>query len=123
MFDIEKPTATFLKMETSKDYREVTRLRIPNKFVNKNLPENPLKNYKYFNVTDQNLISVEMQAAFQGIYKKQDLLATSSDDLLNFLKSDTDIRTARELMKKKTHASYGREEELEFTLFFQMKGS
>ena len=120
LFDNEKPTATFLKMETSKGYSEVTRLRIPNKFFNKNLPEHPLTDYKYFNVTDQNLIQVEMQAAFQSIYKKQDLLATSSDDLLNFLTSDEDIRPVSELMKKTTHAHMANSME---GRFYKMKGS
>ena len=100
LFDDEKPTATFLKMKTSKGKSEVTRLRIPNKFFNKNIPEHPLTNIKYFNVTDQNLIRVEMQMAFQSIYKKQDLLATSSDGIVNFLNSDEDIRPANEQMKK-----------------------
>ena len=101
MFDDEKPTSTFLKMETSKGYSEVTRLRIPNKFFNKNLPEHSLTKIKYFSVTDQNLIRLEMQAAFQSIYKKQDMVATSSNDLLNFLNSDIYIRPARELLKKR----------------------
>ena len=43
-------------------------------------------NIKYFIVTDQSLIRLEMQAAFQSIYNKQDMLATSSNDLLNFHK-------------------------------------
>ena len=42
MFDEEKPTSTFLKMETSKVYSEVTHLRIPNKFFHKTLPEHSL---------------------------------------------------------------------------------
>ena len=104
----------------------MTRLRISNKFFNKNLPEHPLTDYKYFNVTDQNLIQVEMQAAFQSIYKKQDLLATSSDDLLNFLNSDEDIRLANELMKKQLTPHMANsmeglltEEELENALFIK----
>ena len=32
------------------------------------------------------------------MYKKQDILATSTDDLLNFLNSDEDIRPASEHM-------------------------
>ena len=113
-------------METSEGYREVTHLRIPNKFFNKNRPLclHPQTNIKYFNVTDQNLIRVEMQVAFQCIYKI-DLLATSSDDLLNFLNSDNDIRPARELMKQRLTPHMANsmeglltEDELEYALFF-----
>ena len=71
-----------------------------------------------------------MQAAFQSIYKKQDMLATSSNDLLNFLNSDNDIRPTRELLKKRLTPHMANsmeglltEEELEFALFFKMKGS
>ena len=49
------------------------------------------------------------------------MLATSSDDLLNFLNSDNDIRPARELMKKRLTPHMANsmeglltEEELEF---------
>ena len=130
MFDDEKPTSIFLKTETSKGYSEVTRLRIPNKFFNDKLPEHPLTNIKYFIVTDQSLIRLEMQAAFQSIYNKQDMLATSSNDLLNFLNSDNDIRPTRELMQKRLTPHMANsmeglltEEELEHALFFKMKGS
>ena len=58
------------------------------------------------------------------------MLATSSDDLLNFLNSDNDIRPARELLKKRLTPHMANsmeglltEEELEFALFFKMKGS
>ena len=58
------------------------------------------------------------------------MLATSSNDLLNFLNSDNDIRPTRELMKKRLtpHMASSMEgllteEELEFALFFKMKGS
>ena len=71
-----------------------------------------------------------MQAAFQSIYNKQDMLATSSNDLLNFLNSDNDIRPTRELMQKRLTPHMANsmeglltEEELEFALFFKMKGS
>ena len=107
MFEDEKPTSTFLKMETSKGYSEVTRLRIPNKFFNDKLPEHPLTNIKYFIVTDQSLIRLEMQAAFQSIYNNQDMLATSSNDLLNFLNSDNDIRPRRRVHAKKTNPTHG----------------
>ena len=64
------------KMDTSKGYSKVTRLRLPNNFFNKNLLEHPLTNFKYTSVTNQYLIRCEMQAAFQCIYNKRDLLAT-----------------------------------------------
>ena len=105
----------------------VTHVIIPNEFFNKNLPEHPLSNIKYNRVTDQYLIRCEMQAAFQCIYNQQDLLATSSDDLLNFLNSDGDIRPAHELMKRHLTPHMANsmeglltEEELEHALFHIM---
>ena len=60
------------------------------------------------------------------LYKKQNLLATSSDDLLNFLNSDEDIRLANELMKKQLTPHMANsmeglltEEELENALFIK----
>ena len=66
LFDEEKPTARFLKLEKAQGYSEVTRLRIPNKYFNPNLPEHNARNYKYLTVTNQERIRLEMKVAFQA---------------------------------------------------------
>ena len=82
----EKPTAAFLKMESSKGYSEITRLRKPNQFFNENLPESA-GNPKYWILTEQALIRSEMRRAFQQIYFKQDGLKTSNEEIIGFMLS------------------------------------
>ena len=60
VLDNEKPSAAFLKMESSKGYSEVTRLKKPNLFYNPNIPESKV-NFKYFTIIDQKEIRSEMQ--------------------------------------------------------------
>ena len=108
LFEDEKPTAKFLKLEKAQGYSEVTRLRIPNKYFNPNLPEHNLTNYKYTTVTNQERIRLEMKIAFQQIYRKQADLRTSENDIYSFLRSDGDKKPELELEKRKLSSDKSR---------------
>ena len=100
LIEDERPSAAFLKMETNRGYAEVTRLRIPNKFYNKNIDESA-NNVKYYVVTEQAAIRKEMANAFQEIYNKQDNLNSSEDGIKEFLDSDGDWAPYQELLNRK----------------------
>ena len=125
----EKPSATFLKMESSKGYSEITRLRRPNKFFNENLPESD-KNIKYTTMTDQKLIREEMKDAFQKIYNKQEGLKSSDEDLTEFMASGFENEPLIELNRRKITPTMSdsmegllTDSELKLCLFEKMKGS
>ena len=84
MLDDEKPTANFLKMESSKaGYSEIEKIKVKNPGFNEELPEDATDK-KYFEITDSTLIRTEMHTTFKEIYKKTSTTHPSAlEDYLN----------------------------------------
>ena len=101
LLDDERPTKTFLNLESSKaGYSEITRLRIKNPHFNPNVQENAT-NKPFYEITDTTLIRTELHTTFQDIYKLQPNIDTSPNSLTNFLCSDNDTKPLQELNKRK----------------------
>ena len=101
LLDDERPTKTFLNIESSKGgYSEITRLRIKNPNYDPNKIENAT-NKQFFEMTDNKQIRTELHTAFQDIYKLQTNLDTSPNALTDFLCTDGDTQPLEELEKRK----------------------
>ena len=130
LLDDERPTKTFLNIESSKKgYSEITRLRIKNPNYNPDRREDAT-NKPYFEITDSKQIRTELHTTFQDIYKTQNDLDTSPNALKNFLCSDGDTKPFEELQKRKitkrmSHSMEGMltTDELTHCLFKVMKGA
>ena len=130
LLDDERPTKTFLNLESSKaGYSEITKLRIINPHFNETLQENAT-NKKYYEITDPKQIRSQMYTTFQEIYTAQPDLDTSPDALFNFLSSDEDTKPLEELNKRQITRQLSNSmeglltvEELTKCLFNVMKGA
>ena len=100
LLDNEKPTKAFMNMENAKSgYSEITKLSIPNPTFNPEIPENA-NNTKTFGITNGDLIRQKMKNTFQDIFKLQQNLKSSEDDLIKFRNSDNDVALMKILCRK-----------------------
>ena len=89
-----------MNMENAKSgYSEITKLTIPNPTFDPEIPEN-LNNTKTFAITNGDLIRQKMKNTFQDIFKLQQNLKSSENDLINFMNSDNDVAPMETLCRK-----------------------
>ena len=101
LLDDERPTKTFLNLESSKGgYSDITRLKIQNPNFNPD-KEQDATNKPFYELTNTTQIRTEIHTAFQDIYKLQTDLDTSPNALRDFLCSDGDTKPLEELEKRK----------------------
>ena len=101
LLDDERPTKTFLNLESSKGgYSDITRLRIKNPNLSPNKQQDAT-NKQFYELTNTTQIRREIHTAFQDIYKLQTDLDTSPNALRDFLCSDGDTKPLEELEKRK----------------------
>ena len=100
LLDDEKPTKTFLQLESSKSgYSEITRIRIKNTNYDANKAEDAT-NQQYFQLTEPPLIRAEMHRSFKEIYSIQTNLNRTQTALEDFLNSDNDTEPLEELKRR-----------------------
>ena len=127
LLEDEKPTKRFLNMESGKGgYSNITLLRTKNPHFD---PNNPGNAVEFFNLTTGQCIRGQVRIDFQKIYKSQENIKSSPEDLENFLNSDEDTSpmTHLKLRRLPDHQASRlegeiREEELKYCLFNKMKG-
>ena len=130
LLDNEKPTKAFMNMESAKSgYSEITKLTVKNPTFNQDNPVTPL-NPKTYTITDGDLIREKMKSTFQDIFKLQDDLKSSENDLVNFMNSDNDTAPFDILCRKKLTRQDALSmegmltlKEMKESLFIHMKGS
>ena len=90
LLEDEKPSKHFLNLESTKGgYNEINTLREISTIYDPNREEG-LDNIKYNVYNSQPVILDKVRGTFQSFYDKQPNLKTSSEELLEFLKSDED---------------------------------
>ena len=100
LLDNEKPTKAFMNMENAKSgYSEITKLTVPNPTFNPEIPKTPNKS-KTFAITNGDLIIQKMKSTFQEIFKLQQNLKSSENDLINFMNRDNDTAPFETLCRK-----------------------
>ena len=127
LLEDERPTRSFLNMESGKGgYSNITLLRKPNPHYDCN---NHGQQMEYFHLTDGLCIRETVAFDFQKIYKSQENIKSSMQDLDDFLNSDGDTlprthMTIRRLPDHQSRQLEGEitEDELKSCLFKNMKG-
>ena len=119
-----------MNMENAKSgYSEITKLTVPNPTFNSEIPVTP-NNSKTFTITNGDLIRQKMKSTFQEIFKLQQNLKSSENDLINFMNSDNDTAPFETLCRKKLSRQDAQAmeglltlKEMKEALFIHMKGS
>ena len=127
LLEDEKPSKRFLNMESGKGgYSNITLLKTKNPHFD---PNEPTKTCEFFNLTDGLSIRGKVASDFQKIYKRQDGINSSSEDMENFLNSDGDSLPLVHLKIRRLPDHHAKdlegeisEEELKYCLFHKMKG-
>ena len=127
LLEDEKPSRSFLNMESGKGgYSNITLLRKPNPHYDCN---NHGQQMEYFHLTDGLCIRETVAYDFKKIYKSQENIRSSMQDLDDFLNSDGDTMpkthmTIRRLPDHQSRQLEGEitEDELKSCLFKNMKG-
>ena len=104
LLEDEKPSKHFLNLESTKGgYNEINTLREINTTYDPNREEG-LDNIKYNVYNSQSVILDKVSEKFQTFYDKQPNLKTSSEELIEFLKSDEDDSPFQEFNSRKIPA-------------------
>ena len=130
LLEDEKPSKHFLNLESTKGgYNEINTLREISTIYDPSREEG-VDNIKYNVFNSQPLILDKVRGTFQSFYNKQPNLKTSSEELIEFLKSDEDESPFHEFNSRKIPAWMRTKmegelsaEELRVALFTKMNGS